>query len=287
MEFESLYKSVEGFFDSIVPALLRVGLLLVVACGMLGWEGFRKYAMSFPDSLRPWESLAENKLSQQSALLKLIPVVVAIAALAVTVGANRVVMAVGDWIPGELSYSEPNVMISTVPSDSLAQVWLQHPEIDGPHTLWLLIDEKAAASFSEHEGSRRSRWASHDETYAHCDNRIHTVKFMVAYSLIIACYALKKRRPKNAIVKTIGAVLLVALATAAYTIPRQIESKRQSDWSKVNYVIVQGILNSDPEVKDDSAVESKLAELTKALDRRRESDTEQGIWPFHMSLEIR
>lgn len=272
MELGSLPETLEGFFDSLLPALTQSLLFVAFIVFFFGTSTLTSWIKPHLSRLKAPDTLATDPFVKESGLLKLVPIGLLVVVLLLAIVLDRTVSYIGYRIPGQLGYSQPDVLVHAVPDEYLARLWSLFPAADDEHMLYLVLEQQVFALSTPANVVTRFPWQGHDEIFSRAVSRINSIKFYVVLGLII-CLARKRFAIQDRSVwRRYLVVVVAAVVLAGFLVTQQIEAKKQSDWAKVNYVLAKHVAaGGQAESRlQDKAVQKKFAErLADYRDRHR------------------
>jgi len=280
MEIATLPKAVEGFFDTLLPPFLQAVLLIAFIIFFFGASALTTRLKLYASSFRAPASLAEDAFIKESGVLKLIPIALLVAILLTIISLDRAISFVGFKIPGQLSFSEPNVLIDSVPTDQLAKLWALYPAAADEHMLYLVLEQQAASAAASAPSNSKLPWNYHDEMFSDAARTLNVLKFYLLLGLIFCLARNRLGLGARNVWARYAAVLVMGLAIGGFLVTQQINAKRQSDWAKLNYVIArQVVAGSEAESRlRDADVRLKYEE---ELRKFKESERSRPLGVFY------
>lgn len=281
MEIATLPKALEGFFDSLVPALTQTMVLFAFVVFFFGLPPLTAWLKSHLARLKDADALANDPFIKESGLLKLVPIGLLVAVLLFAITLDRTVSFVGSKIPGQLSYSEPGVLVQAVPTEHLAKLWALFPAADDEHMLYLILEQQISTIPTPANAQTRLPWVSHDEQFFAAASLTASIKFYVVLGLLL-CLA---RNPLGLKDRNVWlrymVVIMGSAALGAFLVVQAIGAKEQSDWAKVNYIIAKQVAagsESESRLKDKEA-HAKFTGLLRAYRDRQKENNIHAFYP--------
>jgi hypothetical protein len=237
MEFESLADSINSFLDSIIPALGQSMLFVAFLGYVLGVERLRNFIRIFVLAVKRLDEVANSSFVKESGILKLVPVVILIGGLISAMAFDRAVQFIGRTLPGRLFYSQPAVLFETVPLNALAQLWSIFPSAGDAHMLHQVVDQQVSLIDAPKDPNHLLPWISHERKFSYWNGVMASAKFYVLVTLVLIIFHRRTGVSFRKIFIRTVVILVFCSLIISFSIFEQMEAKKQSEWSKVNYLI--------------------------------------------------
>lgn len=241
MDFTSLPKTLGDFFDSLLPALTQTTVLILFLLFLVGSDPVTRWLKLRLSRLKTPSALATDPFIKQSGILKLVPIGLLVAFLLLGIVVDRTVCFIGFKIPGQLHYTEPDVLVSSVPTDELAKLWALFPAAEDEYMLHLVLEYQVASAPTPANSSTNLPWLQHDERYSAAERAINLVKFYVVFGLVLCLVRKRIGIASRRVWLRYGFVVTAGALLAFFFTSQQIEAKKQSDWAMVNYVVAKQV----------------------------------------------
>ncbi|AVP97407.1 hypothetical protein C7S18_09465 [Ahniella affigens] len=241
MDLVALPQSISSFLDALIPSLSQAVFLAIFLLYLLGKDAIAKLLEKALTNIGSPTVLAEDAFVRESGMLKLVPVAVLFCSLLAVVSLARLISFIGDQLPGQLYYHQPALMFQSLPADQLADFWSLYPAASDPHTLYLVVDQQITLLEAKTQGQTRFPWAYHEERWASSSDRIANVKFYLLLGLAVCVASWKFGSNWQRATKRYFLSILLAIPIAGYSGAIQIEALRQSQSSKLNFLLAHKI----------------------------------------------
>jgi hypothetical protein len=274
MDPGEISKALESFWTSIVPALIESGALATVAIWLFGGARLTSLTRRVTEHFKRVHDPELDRVLESYGLKKLVPIILLAGGLIGADAMHRVSHSVGNFLPGSLTYTQPDVLASSVPPEELAAVWIYYPEVHDLYTLNIVIDASADKADSEPFFAKNVRWAK--EKYFSLSSRVDFIKFTLLVTAVLWSTALWTGRDRLRTSRRACLLSAALLAAAAFTSFQQVEVKNQENLAKT--LGLRAMLESDRTKIKDPGIADELAvraDGVRAFNEQRERE------PFH------
>lgn len=280
MEFTTLPKTLGDFFDSLLPALTQMTILIAFVLFLVGLAPLASYLRARLARFTEPTKLAINPYIKESGVLKLVPIGVFVGFLLLGIVIDRAVSFIEFKIPGQLGYAEPDVLVSAVPNEHLTKLWALFPAAEDEYMLDLVLEYQVESARAAVNAERQFPWEHHDDKFAVGARTINSVKFYVVLGLVICLFSGRLGIARRRVWLRYGMIVVAAATLTLFIVGQQIEAKKQSDWAKVAYVVAKQVAGGKEwEARlADKAVQEKFAQR---LDQFRDSHRQSKISAFY------
>ncbi|MBU1308645.1 MAG: hypothetical protein KKE30_03815 [Gammaproteobacteria bacterium] len=273
----SLPETIDSFFTSLVPSLWQLAILVYILYFLVKKSYILKTFLIVKKSILSVESIADNRIVKETGILKLVPILVLIALVVLAMAVQRTASTIGSWIPGQLGWSQPSVLVHAVSAERLGSIWASYKGIENVHMLWSLIELRALEAEKQHSEENPPYWKLHERRYSKYGGRVYFSKFAILFTLLLYMVAKRKRILHPNATKRSLLIILVFFVYIGFCFSNQIEAKKQSDIAKSIYVDLELQLKRETILKYED-YEQYIEKITIYQFRDSKEEILQGFW---------
>ncbi len=98
-----------------MPAIWQLSISLFVVYILINRRYWKVIYIKVTRFNKAFEGISNNKLVTETGILKLVPVFFLVAVIAISIGFQKASFTIGGWLPGQLGWTQPSVMVNAVP----------------------------------------------------------------------------------------------------------------------------------------------------------------------------
>ncbi|MGK7928141.1 MAG: hypothetical protein AB4290_23345 [Spirulina sp.] len=279
MNILDIQATVEGFLESIVPSIVEIILLLLIFIALLGINKISALSRIISKKFKRIKKIPLKQIEQVLGIKSFRPLIALFLFLLFSRSVHNVAYQIGNLIPGRLGYSQPALLLSSVPKDTLAKVWMLYPNVENLNSLNEAINIEILKNEISEMPYFQSSYISHKKRFSILTDRITYLKFIIFYVIGISIYFSNRTRIIKICFRALILVLLMIIVLL-YNSLESMESLKQMNIAKVYAVkYVQELKAND----EDKTANNDI----KKFEKKIEEANHYHEFPFYLNIDLK
>jgi len=232
MNITDIQTTVESFIDSIFPSISEILLLLLILVILLGTRRFIAFIRLITRRLSHIDMSPIKKLEEILEVKKFRPFIVIFVFLLFARSVHIFAYQVGNLVPGNLGYSQPSLLLSSVTTTEIVRVWSLYPKSEDILSLDAALEIEVQKAKLAKIPYVESSYISHEQRYSTLVGRVAYMKFLIIYIVAISTYFFGRNRAKRISFRATLLILLI-LVLIGYSFLESMQTLKQMNISKV------------------------------------------------------
>lgn len=263
MDLIALMQLTDRVLDAVAPLLLRCALLLASLYYLLGGSVILGPLQALARRLQSPQGLNEHPIAKEFGL-KLVPASLLLGTLLALVILDRIVISIGDTLPGRITLQQPQLLISAVRPERLAELWSLNATAKNLFDLHQWIDYQVANLAPPANPNVAMPWLRHSAAAAATAKAFEAMKCFVLIWLLVSVNQRRLGLPGARTWRRFGVLLTLACVLAALAVHSHQRERGQVERAKVAYLLAAR-LSSDPKAAEILADSAKQADYRQRI----------------------